>query len=220
MSGGLASLVVPVVTLEASGRRSAGQRADHSVPPTNAGPVVENGGPLDDIHLAPVSTGAGLPPALWRSKDPAVTGGIEVVGLEEHDPRIKADLYPLLRQLRPGLSAPSFDALILEGYAQGLRYIVAYGRDGTSRAAAGYRLLATSRGRILFLDDLVTRPDARSGGIGATVLEAVGAIARGAGATAIELDSGVTNAAAHRFYFTHRMQVSAFHFSSPLTDPR
>ncbi len=49
-----------------------------------------------------------------------MTGGLEILGLDEHDPRIETDLYPLLRQLRAGLTRRSFDALISEGYAQGL----------------------------------------------------------------------------------------------------
>lgn len=132
---------------------------------------------------------------------------------------MEADLYPLLCQLRPGLTSRSFDALISEGYAQGLRYFVAYGIDGTLQAAAGYRVIATSRGRILFLDDLVTRPDARSTRVGAVLLDAVETIGQESGATAIELDSGVANAAAHRFYFAHGMSVTAFHFAASLTDP-
>ncbi|MDA8270159.1 MAG: GNAT family N-acetyltransferase [Actinomycetota bacterium] len=102
---------------------------------------------------------------------------------------------------------------------QGLRYLVAYHSDGTPQAAPGYRVIATTRGRILFLDDLVTHPDARSKGIGAFLFDAVEVIGRESGATAIELDSGVTNAAAHRFYFAHRMSVTAFHFAASLTDP-
>ena len=102
---------------------------------------------------------------------------------------------------------------------QGLRYLVAYHSDGTPQAAPGYRVIATTRGRILFLDDLVTHPDARSKGIGAFLFDAVEVIGRESGATAIELDSGVTNAAAHRFYFAHRMSVTAFHFAASLTEP-
>ncbi len=151
--------------------------------------------------------------------DASSLGGLVVLGLEADDPRIETDLYPLLRQLRPHLTPRLFDALIAEGYPQGLRYLVAYRGHHAPQAAAGYRVIATSRGRILFLDDLVTDPGARSGGIGAALLDAVETIGQESGCTAIELDSGLTNAAAHRFYFAQRMTVTAFHFAASLAGP-
>lgn len=73
-------------------------------------------------------------------------------------------------------------------------------------------MLATSRGRILLLEDLVTDEAARSRGVGTALLDRVWKTGRRASCTALELDSGVTDAPAHRFYFQHRMSVLAFHF--------
>ncbi|WP_326835347.1 GNAT family N-acetyltransferase [Amycolatopsis rhabdoformis] len=127
-----------------------------------------------------------------------------------------ADLLVLLRRLRPVMSEELFDELVTDGYEQGLRYLVAYSGAGRPLAAAGYRRLVTSRGRVLFVDDLVTDEAARSRGVGARLLAELQTLARGTGCDRLELDSGVANAAAHRFYFRHRLDVAAFHFAGPV----
>lgn len=141
---------------------------------------------------------------------------LRVVELAADDPRAEQDLYPLLRQLRPDLTSQAFRELIAGGYPQGLRYLLCYDADGVPLAAAGYRVTATSRGRILFVDDLVTADAARSTGIGGALLAELERRGRQTGCTALELDSGVSNAAAHRFYFRHRLGVLAFHFAEHL----
>jgi GNAT superfamily N-acetyltransferase len=148
--------------------------------------------------------------------DPTSAAGPRVVALDPGDPRAEKDLYPLLRELRPALTSDYFIRLLNEGYPQGLRYLVAYAGDGAPLGAAGYRVMATSRGRVLYLDDLVTRKAARSGGVGGVLLAAVKEAGHRAGCVALELDSGTGNVAAHRFYFRHRMSVLAFHFAASL----
>ncbi|MGP4017577.1 GNAT family N-acetyltransferase [Saccharopolyspora sp. 5N708] len=131
----------------------------------------------------------------------------------DDDPKLAADLLPLLRRLRPGLTDELFGELLTDGYRQGLRYLVACTSAGQPLAAAGYRILVTSRGRILFVDDLVTDEGARSQGVGARLVGELEALARRGGCVRLELDSGVSNAAAHRFYFRHRLDITAFHFA-------
>ncbi len=77
-------------------------------------------------------------------------------------------------------------------------------------------MLATSRGRLLFVDDMVTDPDIRSRVTGAQMLADLERRGSQAGCVRIELDSGVTNQAAHRFYHSRRMAVTAFHFTGQL----
>jgi len=141
---------------------------------------------------------------------------LRVVALAADDPRGESDLYPLLRQLRPDLTLPAFQQLLADGYPQGLRYLLGYAADGPAVAAAGYRVTATSRGRILFVDDLVTADAARSMGLGGALLTQLERRGTESGCTALELDSGVSNALAHRFYFRHRLTVLAFHFAKHL----
>ena len=135
------------------------------------------------------------------------------------DPRLEADLYPLLAALRPGLSVDTFDTLMSDGGEQGLRVLVAdQGRERCIGAAL-YRIVATSRGRVTFLDDLVTAPGRRSKGVGAALLAEVERRGRAGGCDRIELDSGVNNQGAHRFYHRHGLHIFALHFAKELDRP-
>ncbi len=125
-------------------------------------------------------------------------------------------LFELLRTLRPCLTRPESDRFLAEGSRQGLRCVAALGPQGEMAAVALYRILSTSRGRIVFLDDLVTRPDVRSHGVGAALLHEVEARGRRAGCERIELDSGTANEGAHRFYERHGMSVIALHLGKDL----
>ncbi len=133
------------------------------------------------------------------------------------DPRMAADVAPLIRALRPRLSADAFTAFAEEGHAQGLRFTVAYDTaTGRALGAATHRVLATSRGRLLFVDDLVTAAGSRGRGIGARLMAELERRGRAEGCTRLELDSGTTNVDAHRFYHARRLTVAAFHFGREL----
>ncbi|WP_328375600.1 GNAT family N-acetyltransferase [Streptomyces sp. NBC_00440] len=125
---------------------------------------------------------------------------------------MRTDIGPLLRTLRPGLSEAAFMSFASEAHRQGLVFTAAYVPDGPCVGVATHRTLVTSRGRLLFVDDLVTDPGVRSGGVGSLLMEELEARARRAGCTRIELDSGVANHGAHRFYHAHRMVIAAHHF--------
>lgn len=125
-------------------------------------------------------------------------------------------LFELLGTLRPRLTRPESDRFLAEGHRQGLRCVAAQDPQGELAAVALYRILSTSRGRIVFLDDLVTRPDVRSSGVGAALLEEVEARGQQAGCGRIELDSGTVNQDAHRFYERHGMSTMALHFGKDL----
>jgi GNAT superfamily N-acetyltransferase len=66
---------------------------------------------------------------------------------------------------------------------------------------------------MLFVDDLVTDPGARSGGVGTRLMAELEERARRAGCARIELDSGVSNHGAHRFYHAGRLSIVALHFA-------
>ncbi|MFI9778681.1 GNAT family N-acetyltransferase [Streptomyces sp. NPDC051956] len=135
------------------------------------------------------------------------------------DPRMAADIGPLIRVLRPALDEASFERFARESHAQGLVFTVAY--DGARPlGVATHRVLATSRGRVFFVDDLVTDPAHRGGGVGARLVDHLGARAHAAGCERIELDSGVTNHGAHRFYHARRMNVAALHFTLDVAGDR
>ncbi|GAA1921355.1 hypothetical protein GCM10009716_32460 [Streptomyces sodiiphilus] len=137
--------------------------------------------------------------------------------LAPDDPRMTADVAPLIRALRPRLTATAFTAFAEEAYTQGLRFTVAYDMaTGRALGAATHRVLATSRGRLLFVDDLVTAPGSRGRGIGAHLMAELERRGRAEECTRLELDSGTTNVDAHRFYHAHRLTIGAFHFGRDL----
>ncbi|GAA4804347.1 GNAT family N-acetyltransferase [Streptomyces ziwulingensis] len=142
---------------------------------------------------------------------------LPITDVTPDDWRMAAHLRPLIRTLRPALTDADFDRFAVEAHAQGLVFTAAYDGDGTCLAVATHRVLATSRGRILFVDDLVTDPGHRRAGTGARLVAHLTARARDARCDAVELDSGVTNHAAHRFYHARRMRITALHLALDLT---
>jgi GNAT superfamily N-acetyltransferase len=141
---------------------------------------------------------------------------VELIDLEPVDSRLVDDVLPVLRELRPHLTAATFVAIYEEGHPQGLRYLAAY-EGARCVGVAGWRLVATTTAiRKLYVDDLVTRSSERSRGIGGRLLEELGERAREANCSLLDLDSGVQRWAAHRFYMREGMTISSFHFVQPL----
>ena len=84
-------------------------------------------------------------------------------------------------------------------------------------AVAGFRILENlAWGRFLYVDDLVTRSDARSHGHGARLLRWLRRLARSEGCIELHLDSGVQRVDAHRFYEREGLRRSSYHFSMAL----
>ncbi|MEV0844555.1 GNAT family N-acetyltransferase [Streptomyces sp. NPDC049954] len=153
-------------------------------------------------------TGPAAPPHA-----PTGSAGLATTDVPPGDRRMSAQVRPLIRALRPALTDAGFDRFAAEAHAQGLVFTAVHDEHGHCLAVATHRVLATSRGRILFVDDLVTDPARRSGGVGALLLAHLTERARAAHCDRVELDSGVTNHAAHRFYHARRMGIAALHFA-------
>jgi GNAT superfamily N-acetyltransferase len=132
------------------------------------------------------------------------------------DPRLSADILPVLRELRPHLTAESLTSIYAEGFPQGLRFTGAY-LNGTCLAVAGWRIVATTFcGRKLTIDDFVTAATARSLGLGRALLAELHQRARAADCQLLDLDSATHRADAHRFYMREHMSIGAFHFITQL----
>ena len=135
-----------------------------------------------------------------------------LVDLEPGDRRLDEVVLPVLRELRPHLTAASFAAVYAEGYAQGLRYLAAFEGDRCV-GVAGWRLVATTTAiRKLYVDDLVTAESERSRGVGARLVGELVKRAQASGCQILDLDSGVERGDAHRFYMREGMTISSFHF--------
>ena len=127
-----------------------------------------------------------------------------------------------LRELRPHLDSPEEltrrvnDAQRAEGYR-----LVASFADGDQEpaAVAGFRVRHTLyAGYMLYVDDLVTREARRGEGHADALMRWLLEEAARLGCDQLHLDSGVQREreTAHRFYFNHRLRISAYHFSREL----
>lgn len=127
-----------------------------------------------------------------------------------------AHAFPVMHQLRPHLDAASFAGLVRRQQASGYELAILED-DGRVQAVAGFRTLEQLvRGKVLYVDDLVTDAGARSRGYGDALFDWLVTRARAAGCAALELDSGVQRHGAHRFYLRKRMDITAYHFVLPL----
>lgn len=75
-------------------------------------------------------------------------------------------------------------------------------------------------GRRCWVEDLAVDPERRSRGVGTALLAAAREWARGAGATHLELDSGLARADAHRFYEREGGTRQSYTFGWDLTPER
>ena len=151
-----------------------------------------------------------------ESRLPGVTAGsggtVEVreVSTEEG---VRA-VSPVVRQLRTHLSEERLVAAVGRMRREGYRIIAAYDERGDPVGAAGFRIQELlAYGKILYVDDLVTAEDARSGGVGKALLGWLEEEARGTGCAGVHLDSGVQRGRAHRFYFREGMAIANYHFA-------
>jgi GNAT superfamily N-acetyltransferase len=126
------------------------------------------------------------------------------------------DCWPVMAQLRPHLKTQEIVSLVRRQFGEGYR-IAFIRRKKKVAAVAGFRVQhSLIWGRFCYVDDLVTDEQARSKGLGASLLDWLCEFARSEGCSRLELDSGVQRFAAHRFYLRHRMSISCHHFSLEL----
>jgi GNAT superfamily N-acetyltransferase len=123
---------------------------------------------------------------------------------------------PVLRELRTFLTEDQIIDRVLQQMPDGYR--LAYIEAGDLVASvAGYRILRNlTYGKFLYVDDLVTRADHKRTGYAGQLIEWLCDHARDQGCSFLILDSGVQRFEAHRFYLTHRMDITAHHFARKL----
>jgi len=134
------------------------------------------------------------------------------IRLAESDADIGACLA-VMRQLRPRLKDEhEFVTRVRRQQQQG--YLLAFVEDqGRTTCVAGFRLLENlAWGRFVYVDDLVTDETVRSRGHGEAMLNWLIDHARRQDCDEFHLDSGVQRFGAHRFYLSHRMDITAHHF--------
>ena len=138
------------------------------------------------------------------------------IDLAESDEDILA-CFQVMRHLRGDLSdATTFLRRVRSQQRSGYHLAVVR-EDREPLAVAGFRLGENlAWGRFLYVDDLVTLPEARSRGYGAALLTWLAEFGRAQGAEQFHLDSGMQRVDAHRFYDREGFERSSFHFKRVL----
>jgi ribosomal protein S18 acetylase RimI-like enzyme len=126
--------------------------------------------------------------------------------------------FPLMRVLRPHLTdADTFVRRVRRQAEVGYRLLAAWD-GGAPVGLAGYRPQENLiRGPFCYVDDLVVAEAVRRTGLGAVLLDAVGAEARASGLPYLVLDTALDNTLGQRFYFRYGMLPAALRFAMPLT---
>ena len=137
------------------------------------------------------------------------------IDLAETDEDILA-CFPVIRHLRELQDATSFLRRVRSQQLSGYQ-LAALREGGDPLAVAGFRLgESLAWGRHLYVDDLVTLPEARSRGYGAALLAWLAEFGRARGVGQLHLDSGKQREDAHRFYEREGLEGSSIHFKRSL----
>ena len=153
---------------------------------------------------------------------------MKIVELEGRDDLARA--WPVIRDLRGHLSEERWVELVEIMAPDGYRLLALEDDEGTIQALAGIRITTNLYyGRHVWVDELVTAPDARSLGHGRTLLRHVEDLAVSEGCEVVGLSSGLKRVDAHRFYeqrmdyarasFVFTRQVAPVRDAMPPPDP-
>ena len=125
-------------------------------------------------------------------------------------------ILPMICQLNPKLAPGELERRLGVMIPKGYHCIAAYDGDRMV-GVAGYWLGARFYcGEYLDVDNVVVEESLRSAGIGAKMMDWLHAKAAELGVKVVVLDSYVTYAGAHRFYFRQGYEILGFHFSKKI----
>jgi GNAT superfamily N-acetyltransferase len=127
------------------------------------------------------------------------------------------DCFPVIKELRSHLQLTDF-IIQVQRQQQQFNYQLAYLRaEEMVVAVAGFRISESlAWGKFLYVDDLVSKSGCRSQGYGTVLFNWLVKYARDLDCQQLTLDSGVQRFAAHRFYLSHRMEITSHHFTLKL----
>jgi len=124
--------------------------------------------------------------------------------------------FDLLKILRPDLEVNGFVERVHNQEKEGYKLIFISDQEGV-RSVAGFRIANfLAWGKVLYVDDLITSPEARGTGFGTHLLKWLMGEAKRAGCDAIHLDTGIEMGEAHRLYLNLGMKINCLHLSMNL----
>ena len=141
---------------------------------------------------------------------------MNIKSLKTHDEI--AQSFDAFLELRPHLrSKEVFVTQVMEQYKEGYEIIAAYEQDEVV-ACIGFRFLTTlARGKILYIDDLITKEKTRGKGYGKILLDHVMQIASEHLCKEVHLDTGYARHAAHKVYLKQGFEFNCHHLALKLT---
>lgn len=128
-----------------------------------------------------------------------------------------AEAFYLFTELRPNLSdKEKFVSQVIDQQKEGYR-VMAIEDSGELVSAIGYRLLTTlAWGKILYIDDLITKSKNRGNGYGKILLDHVIQLARKNLCKEVHLDSGYMRHSAHKLYLKSGFELNCHHLALKL----
>ncbi|WP_222612403.1 GNAT family N-acetyltransferase [Undibacterium flavidum] len=121
--------------------------------------------------------------------------------------------FPAFKELRPKLNFEEFLAQIRRQESQSYK-ILALRENGIVKSAAGFRFCEfLAWGKILYIDDLTTLPNARGNGFADSLLNWLIEYAKSSSCNAVHLDTGYARHAAHRVYLAKGFQLNCHHMA-------
>ncbi|MCW8092163.1 GNAT family N-acetyltransferase [Alteromonas sp. ASW11-130] len=124
----------------------------------------------------------------------------------------------VMLELRPQFTADAMIKQITRQQANGYVLFGAFKGDDCVGVAGGVIGEKLAWGKHLYIDDLVTREDVRSEGVGEGLLTYCIEYAKTNALKSLHLDSGVQRFGAHRFYLRHEMHINSHHFALELLE--
>lgn len=124
--------------------------------------------------------------------------------------------FDLIKILRPHLDRESFVDKVRRQMEEGYTLIFIEDEEGV-KSVAGYRIAHfLAWGKVLYLDDLITLPEARGIGFGTHLLKWLKGEAKRHLCNGLHLDTGIERNDAHRLYLNLGMTINGLHLSMDL----
>jgi GNAT superfamily N-acetyltransferase len=121
-------------------------------------------------------------------------------------------VFPLVRQMYPGLSFEEYKTLLAEMRKIGYRCVGAFEKGACLGVSGFWYGCRMHCGRYLEIDNLVVDERGRSHGVGRSLLNWLEVEARRTLCQEVNLNAYVENRRGHQFYFREGYIIRGFHF--------
>ena len=135
----------------------------------------------------------------------------EIVAAQTDEQILKC--FDLLKILRPHLEKDTFIQKVRLQEKEGYHLIFIEDEEEV-KSVAGFRMAQyLAWGKVLYVDDLITSPEARGIGFGTHLLKWLMGEAKKNACDGIHLDTGIGSEEAHRLYLNLGMKINCLHLS-------